>query len=67
MTSLPLGQLFQDDLPQEMLGGGGGVFLERLKLRYTGCKLFARKCDKTAHPVTTADRRDALCLKSPLE
>ena len=31
-----------------------------------GCKSFARNCEKMVHPVTTADRRYALCLKSPL-
>ena len=37
------------------------------RTEYRGCKSLARKCEKTAHPVTMADRRSALCLKSPLE
>ena len=32
-----------------------------------GCKSFARMCEKTAHPVTTTDRRSALCLKFPMK
>ena len=34
---------------------------------YRRCMSFARKCEKTAHPVTTAVRRYGSCLKSPLK
>ena len=30
------------------------------------CKSFARKCEKTVHPVITADHCSALCVKPPL-
>ena len=35
--------------------------------RNTDRKSLARKCEKTVHPVATAERRSALCLKSPLK
>ena len=34
---------------------------------YRGCESFESKCEEKVPPVTTADHRYALCLKSPLK
>ena len=46
-------------------GKPGSTQSETLVALIRGCKSFARKCEKTVHPVTTAVHRSALCLKSP--
>ena len=57
--------------PQEVQGHTGLSQGQSLRnygwSQYRGYKSFARKCEKTVHPVTTADRRYTLYLKPPLE